>query len=123
MKLYLKILAEFCSLISITLLSDGLKFKPDDYYQLSSDGFTLFTNEKTLNEYKVAGKKQIDAKGREDFYIEKMWKAKWNKDHFGPLTVPAGKYFVLGDNRDNAEDSRFIGFVDENDFVGTSLWK
>ena len=30
---------------------------------------------------------------------------------FGPVTVPAGQYLMLGDNRDNSKDSRYIGFV------------
>ena len=34
-----------------------------------------------------------------------------SRSSFGPLTVPKDQYLMLGDNRDNSEDSRYIGLV------------
>ena len=38
--------------------------------------------------------------------------------NFGPVQVPQGQYFFLGDNRDNSADSRYIGMVPRHLLVG-----
>lgn len=41
-----------------------------------------------------------------------------SRSSFGPLTVPADRYLMLGDNRDDSEDSRYIGLVPRERLIG-----
>ena len=40
------------------------------------------------------------------------------KDNWGPMTIPADQYLMLGDNRDNSADSRYIGLVPRQLLIG-----
>jgi signal peptidase I len=46
-----------------------------------------------------------------------------NRDFYGPMVVPEDKYFMMGDNRDKSNDSRFWGFVDRSEIFGKSLFR
>jgi signal peptidase I len=42
-------------------------------------------------------------------------------ENYGPVIVPKDSLFVMGDNRDNSEESRFWGFLPLNDVLGKAL--
>lgn len=72
--------------------------------------------------YNLTTKRAIEAKGVLNQAIKDVFKHNWNKDNFGPLKIPAGKIFVIGDNRDNSDDSRYSGFISTGDIVGVVVF-
>ena len=43
-------------------------------------------------------------------------------EEYGPVTVPTDQYFMMGDNRDNSEDSRYWGFMPKSYVKGKALF-
>ena len=88
----------------------GLRFNQPDYM--------VYIQDRIASKHKLLKFKVIAEKGKPDEYIGRAFKTHWNKDNFGPLVIPKNKVFVMGDNRDNSVDSRYLGYINTGDIVG-----
>jgi signal peptidase I len=88
-----------------------------------NDSISITLPDKTILTNSINAKREILPRNSIDEYIEKQYSKKWNQDHFGPIIVPDGKYFVLGDNRNASQDSRYTGFIDKSKYVATVIGK
>jgi signal peptidase I len=112
--------------------NDGMKV--NELLKLEEGDFTFFNESKSevilskdqVDEVKklhIALERRIVPKEETNEYISRLYGKSWNIDHFGPIVIPRDRYFVLGDNRHRAQDSRYDGLVPISDFYGTVISK
>lgn len=67
----------------------------------------------------------VEVKNRQVYVNKQPLREKYIDDapeyEFGPVTVPAGKYLVLGDNRNNSCDGHYWGFVPRENIIGKAV--
>ena len=95
----------FCKDIAYIKRVVGL---PNDKFEIKldekSNEYRVYINDKPLNEPYVSSKTE--------------WTPCMENMHCGPFIIPENNYFMMGDNRNNSQDSRFWGTLERNRIIG-----
>ncbi|GAA4314015.1 hypothetical protein GCM10023149_10000 [Mucilaginibacter gynuensis] len=111
-------------LISTAQLNSILGYIEKNNYKtdiINDSTNTIILSENDLKTYHLNLKKYILMKDTLSALYPAFKQAGYSPDNFGPIKVPEKSFFVLGDNRHEAADSRYIGFVKENDVFATVI--
>ena len=86
---------------------------------------STFIKETTSNEFQVREFEEEFPNGHKHKIYKSKQSLDTTKSNIMDIIIPANNYYLLGDNRDNAEDSRYVGFINKNKILGRlvfSFW-
>jgi signal peptidase I len=103
----------------------SFEYKEEEAYTIPpySDTVYIPLEDHIVKKEQVPCTRYVLPAGLRDEAIFRVYQQSWNLDNFGPLRVPPGKFFVLGDNRGKSQDSRYLGLIDQPKVIGTVLWR
>jgi len=100
----------------------GLKINKSEALPVDEDRILITYPDKLARQLPAITQRYVVPEGVVDSLMNKVFHEPFNIDHFGPVKVPDHSFFLLGDNRSNALDSHYTGFVDVKDFIGTVIY-
>jgi len=94
-------------------------FSENDFFAIDENHFIANLSDSELNS-NFSYERFINTNFDRDIF--KMYGKNWTADNFGPIIIPKGKVFFLGDNRNASLDSRYTGLINEEEIKGRVIY-